>query len=327
MAVESPPWALQAGSYPAEQTRRAVFMWAARTAANTPGILQGGLASATDCQVSAPVSGLSVNVSTGEMLIPGNEGGTQGGAYARVSSTTNAVVSTANPTNPRIDRIVALMSDAGYTEPTGGSGSQWAISVVTGTATAGASLANLSGAAAVPGSSLLLANLLVPAAASNIITADIANVATPAWSGVGAGNKEWAYSTLTTTVVVTSTTESSGNTLVSAPAFTPDGQSVMVEFFAPIVFAPSVQGGTVTIALFEGATEISRLGQVVNPVGGVADMCVPVCCRYKFTPTAAAHTYTVTAFASTTTGTPEVVGGPGGGTGANPPAFVRFTKA
>jgi hypothetical protein len=244
MTVESPPWALQAGSYPAEQTRRAVFMWAARTAANTPGILQGGLASATDCQVTAPGSGLSVNVSTGEMLIPGNEGGTQGGAYARVSSTTNAVVSTANPTNPRIDRIVALMSDAGYTEPTGGSGSQWAISVVTGTATAGASLANLSGAAAVPGSSLLLANLLVPAAASNIITADIANkaivvgllagsnflrvpAATPAlltWgiftTGSGtinyAGSNDWTLSGLSTGVATVNFPTRSGNPVVIA---------------------------------------------------------------------------------------------------------------
>jgi hypothetical protein len=177
MTVESPPFATAVGSYSAEQTRRAMFAWAARTAANAPGILAGGLLSASDLQISAPSSGMSVNVSTGEAVIGGTEGGTQGGYYARNASTTNLTIATANASNPRIDTIVALVSDAGYGEPAGGSGSQWALVVVTGTAVAGATLANLSGAAAVPASSLLIGYVLVPAAATSIVTADIANVA------------------------------------------------------------------------------------------------------------------------------------------------------
>jgi hypothetical protein len=177
-AVESPGWATQAGSFGAEQTRRAVFSAYARTAANTPGIINGGLIGATDCQLSAPASGMSVNVSVGEMIIPGNEGGSQGGYYALVSSQTNLAIATANATNPRIDTVCATMSDAAYTIPSGGTSGAFTLQVVTGTPTSGANLTNLSGAATLPKSSLLLGYVLVPANATSIITADIANIAT-----------------------------------------------------------------------------------------------------------------------------------------------------
>lgn len=180
MAFESPGWANSGGSatYTAEQTRRAVFSAYARTAANTPGIISGGLLSTADLQLTAPGSGLSVNVGTGECIVGGSEGGVQGGYYAKNGAIVNLSISAANPSNPRIDTVCVTISDSTYTEPTGGSGNQVAAQVVTGTPTSGATLTNLSGAAALPASSLLLGYVLVPAAASNIITADIANKAT-----------------------------------------------------------------------------------------------------------------------------------------------------
>lgn len=179
MAMETPGFANQASSYSAEVARRAIFSAYARTAANTPGILAGGLLSTADMQLTAPGSGLSVNVSTGEAIVGGSEGGVQGGYYARNASTTNLTISTANPTNPRIDTICVTIADVGYTEPTGVSGNAAVLQVVPGTATSGASLANLTGKATLPLSSLLLGYVLVPTSAANIITADILNVATP----------------------------------------------------------------------------------------------------------------------------------------------------
>lgn len=179
-ALESPPFATQAGSFGAEQTRRAVFAQWARTGANTPGILLGGLLSTADCQIAAPVSGMSVNVSSGEVIVGGTEGGTQGGYYGYVSSTTNLTISTANPSNPRIDTVCATVADAAYTIPTGGTSGAITLQVVTGTPTSGATLSNLNGKATLPGSSLLLGYVLVPASATNIISADIANVAAAA---------------------------------------------------------------------------------------------------------------------------------------------------
>lgn len=189
MSMESPAAFNQAGgSYTAEQTRRAVFAAFARTSANAPGILAGGTLSASDLILSAPGSGLSVNVSTGEAIVGGSEGGTQGGYYARNASTTNLAISTANATNPRIDTVCLTIADAGYTEPTGVSGNAAVLQVVTGTATSGANLTNLSGKAGLPLSSLLLGYVLVPAAASSIVTNDIANQATPIRPGQGLAN-------------------------------------------------------------------------------------------------------------------------------------------
>jgi hypothetical protein len=136
----------------------------------------GGLVASSDCQMSAPVSGMSVNISTGEVTIPGNEGANQGAYIGRGTSTTNVSIAAANPSNPRIDLVCATVSDSGYTEPAGGSGNQWAFQVVTGTPTSGANLTNLNGVGALPGSSLLLGYVLVPALATNIIAADISNV-------------------------------------------------------------------------------------------------------------------------------------------------------
>lgn len=176
MAMETPGFANQSGSYSAEQTRRAVFAAYARVG-STPGIISGGLVGPTDCQLTAPGSGMSVNVSTGEMIIGGTEGAVQGGYYGRVSSTTNLTISAASPSNPRIDTVCGTVSDSGYTEPAGGSGDKVALQVVTGTPTSGATLTNLNGAATLPASSLLLGYVLVPTSATNIITADIANLA------------------------------------------------------------------------------------------------------------------------------------------------------
>lgn len=223
MSVESPAFANQAKTYPAEQTRRAVLAQFARTGANSPGILAGGIFSPADCQLSAPASGLSVNVGAGEAIIPGTEGGTQGGYYGRVASQTNLAISAANPTNPRIDTVCATVSDSGYTEPSGGSGDQWALQVVTGTPTSGATLANLLGAAALPGSSLLLGYVLVPANATNIVAGDIANAASVAatWmlSSVGTQSVARAYRS----AVFTSSGTGWTKVLLDTKSFDPNG--------------------------------------------------------------------------------------------------------
>lgn len=329
MAFESPAWANSGGTatYSAEQTRRAVFSAFARTSANTPGIISGGLLSTADLALTAPGSGLSVNVGTGECIVGGSEGGVQGGYYAYNAASVNLSISAANPSNPRIDTVAVTISDGSYTEPTGGSGNQVAAQVVTGTPTAGATLTNLSGVAALPASSLRLGYVLVPAGASNIITADIANVATQAlgqFQPINPHGYEWSYAQITSPVNVTSTTEATGTTILSPAAFTPDGGPVMVEFFCPYVVVPTAAAGNSTIvSLFEGSTQISRLAAAFDQ--STSGAIVSLTGRYRFTPTNASHTYTVTAHVTNTTGTPGIGAG-AGGTGTYPPAFVRFTK-
>jgi hypothetical protein len=98
-----------------------------------------------------------------------------GPTYFQNSATYEQLIETANASNPRIDTIVARIFDtsldsSGKHEP--------AIAAIAGTPTSGATLGNLAGIAALPKAALLLGYVLVPAAATSIVTADIKNIAT-----------------------------------------------------------------------------------------------------------------------------------------------------
>ena len=131
---------------------------------------------------------------------------------------------------------------------------------------------------------------------------------------------EIGYDQITASVTVSSTTESAGTSIIAAAAHTFDGGAVLAQFFAPFVSTANAAGATVTVLLFESTTEIGRLGQVQTTS---ANMNTPFSGFLRFTPSAAAHTYTVTAIQSGGNGT---IGAQGGGTSLFVPAFIRFTK-
>lgn len=153
------------------------------------------------------------------------------------------------------------------------------------------------------------------------------------YGSTGAGNAaavfppgyEITYVSTTASVSIVSTTESAGTSILATGSVTYDGSAVMVEFFSPSVVSDTASAGDqLDISLFEGATQIARLIQI-NPPAITANMAVPVCAKYRFTPASGTHTYSVTAFVSSATGTPRVVAGPGGTT-AYAPAYLRITK-
>lgn len=131
------------------------------------------------------------------------------------------------------------------------------------------------------------------------------------------------YTQITTPANVTDTSESTATALISPGAITFDGTAVWAEF-GGILLAPTVASNAITITLFEGATQITRLAFWDNPAAATAGSSVTA--RYKFTPTAASHTYTVCGFVGSTTGTPRILCGTGG-TGGYPPAYIAFYKA
>lgn len=139
---------------------------------------------------------------------------------------------------------------------------------------------------------------------------------------------EIGYTQITANANVTDTAEATATALISPGALTFDGAPVICEFFSPFVETPNAVSVTdfVVISLFEGATQIGRLAivQLVNLTTGQG-LQAPVCGRLRFTPTAGAHTYKVTAFCNVATGTP-FIGAGAGGTGAAVAAYVRFTK-
>jgi hypothetical protein len=82
----------------------------------------------------------------------------------------------ANPTLPRIDRLIVQIRDQNVAGG-GDTATDGKFNVITGIPTSGATLANLNGAAAVPDNSFLIANVLVPAAATVITNTHIDNAA------------------------------------------------------------------------------------------------------------------------------------------------------
>lgn len=138
-------------------------------------------------------------------------------------------------------------------------------------------------------------------------------------SAGGSQGTEIGYDQITANVSVTSGTESAGTTVISCAAHTFDGAPVLATFYSPVIVPGSA--GTIVVSLFEGSTQISRLGAVALSSASVID--IPTTMLLRFTPSVGSHTYTVTAFQAANTGT--IIAG-SGGTGAYPPTFIRFTK-
>jgi hypothetical protein len=129
------------------------------------------------------------------------------------------------------------------------------------------------------------------------------------------------YTQVTAGGNLTDTSEATATALISPGAVTFDGSQVLVTVFVPMVTSPTA--GNTTFTLFEGATQITRLGQLL--AGSTVIDGAPFNCQYQFTPTAGSHTYKVCCFVTSTTGTPAFSAG-SGGTNGYPPAFIRFSK-
>ena len=132
----------------------------------------------TDFQVIQRTGGaaMAVDVRGGNALVQGDSTTDQGLYHAYQSSTLTGAneltIAAADPSNPRIDTVILAVQD---TQHDGSGFNRAQVRVLTGTATAGATVNNRLGANALPSSALLLADILVPAAASTIPTANISD--------------------------------------------------------------------------------------------------------------------------------------------------------
>lgn len=184
--LATPPYVLQANtvSHGAQLFREALASLVSPA---------GGIVSPGDLGVTQNgTPNMTVNVAPGQVWIPGSQAGSlpsgypvQAAYYSQATASTSLAIAAANATNPRVDQIIAQVQDAAYA----GATNSCQLAVLTGTPTAGASLANLVGLGTFPptsSSALLVAYVLVPANATTIVTADIANVATIASRATGA---------------------------------------------------------------------------------------------------------------------------------------------
>ena len=167
MALRTPPSWLQNGSHPAENDRlttQAIY--------KTTGIIN-----ATDLAVTqnSPV-GMSVLIAAGWAAIVGTTQANMGVYMAYNDASAVATITTANPSNPRIDRVCLTVSDAYYT----GSSNTVAINVVAGTPAVSPV------APATPANSISLATIAVAAGATSITTANITDTRVLATSPISA---------------------------------------------------------------------------------------------------------------------------------------------
>lgn len=171
------------------------------------GDLQEGVIAAGDMKVTpAGAGGQRVDIAAGAAYVKGDSGiaatGLSQGLFLIVNDAAVASAVTLNasdPTNPRIDQICLRLRDS--TDLATGADDATFL-VVSGTATAGATLDNRNGAAALPNDYLRLADVLVPAASSAVTAANVRDRRPWArgfnWSTIRSGVAD--YSTASTTV-------------------------------------------------------------------------------------------------------------------------------
>lgn len=154
MTVRTPPSWLQNGSHPAENDRLTTqALWA------TTGIINSSSLAVT---ANSPV-GMSVLVASGWAAIVGTTQANMGTYVAYNDAQVTLTIATADPTNPRIDRIVMTVNDAYYT----GSTNNVVLQVIAGTP-AGSPVAP-----ATPANSISLATIAVGAAVLSINSGNI----------------------------------------------------------------------------------------------------------------------------------------------------------
>ena len=140
--------------------------------------LQEGVFAAGDCKVTAAAAGgMRVDVAAGMAAIKGDSGvpgtGLSQGLYLVVNDAAiaNALTfSASHATLPRLDQVVLRVRDSSDL----GSGADDAVlEIVEGVATAGATLDNRTGAAALPNDRLRLADVLIPAASVAVAAGNV----------------------------------------------------------------------------------------------------------------------------------------------------------
>ena len=155
MTTQNPAIFLQAGSHPAEDTRRFI-------AGTVP---FHGVRLTDDLKVTerSGTANMSVDVAGGRAFINGTEATYQGTYFVENRGVQNVVVSAAHATLARIDLIVAKVQDAGYS----GATNAWSLAVVAGTPAASPA------APTAPANSLVLARVAVAALATTVVNANI----------------------------------------------------------------------------------------------------------------------------------------------------------
>lgn len=144
------------------------------------------------------------------------------------------------------------------------------------------------------------------------------------YAGLAVSGFEIAYDQITGTVNIASTSEGAPTAVIAGTSHVYEAVPYLFHFHTPVAVDSSAAGGTLTVLLMEDAASIGRIA-VLDSVTVATQIQSALTGELRFTPTAAAHTFGISAFVSSATGTPSVGAG-AGGSGVVVPAFLRVTK-
>jgi len=273
MAIRTPPSWLQNGSHPAENDRLGTqALWA------TTGIINSASLAVTQ---NSP-TGLSVLVASGWAAIVGTTQSNMGTYTTYNDATTILSITTANPTNPRIDLVCATVRDAYYT----GAFNDVILQVVAGTP-AGSPVAP-----ALPANSISLATVAVGAGATAITNANITD---------------------TRVLVTTNIPESGDISSVTAGSGLSGGGSsgavtLSLDRTSASTFTLNAQTGTTyTLVLADAATKLvtlSNAGSIALTVPLNSSVAFPVGCTITLTQFGVGQVTVAGAVGVTVNGTP-----------------------
>jgi hypothetical protein len=249
MTLVSPPSWLQAGSYPAESDRQIQQALYATT----------GIIGTSSLAVSPnSPAGMSVRVAAGWAAIVGTTQANMGVYTFYNDALTTLTVTTADPTNPRIDRVVVTVRDAYYS----GAFNDVIFQVLAGTP------AGSPTAPAIPANSISLATIAVAAAATSITSANITDTREDVTTNLPAPQLNFGVNTQTGTTYTTVIGDNGKLvTQSNASAITttiPPNASVDYSVGAQITFA-QYGAGQVTIQGGSGVTIVSTGATAATP--------------------------------------------------------------
>lgn len=135
--------------------------------------VQEGVVAAGDYKATQRGAGanMSVDVAIGQAFVAVDSGARNGLGFVYSDALENIAVGASDATNPRLDQLVLQWNDSSI--PAGVGGDTPTLRVVAGVPTAGATLDTRNGAAALPADAVRLADILVPAASTSVVTANI----------------------------------------------------------------------------------------------------------------------------------------------------------
>jgi hypothetical protein len=249
MTLRTPPSWLQNGSHPAENDRLSTQALYATT---------GIIGSSSLAVTQNTPAGMSVVVASGWCAIVGDIQANMG-AYVVFNDANNVLtVTTANPTNPRIDRVVVTVQDAYYS----GAYNDVIFQVIAGTP------ASSPTAPATPANSISLATIAVGAGVTSILNANITDTRADVTTNLPAPQLNFGVNTQTGTSYTTVLSDNGKLiTQSNASAITttiPPNSSVDYSIGAQITFS-QYGAGQVTIQGGSGVTVVSTGATAATP--------------------------------------------------------------